>query len=436
MHVVFITPKFIPNHETGGAAIYNQVAIEYLIENRHQVTLIHFDSLQYNVLYPQAAAALQKMGVRVVSFTQPKAPERKKRMFYIPETADIFPHTRLSGEVTTFLNETQPDLVFAYGDGAMAPVMHLKDIPTIVQLGDPMHLIQLIRWQYDFFYGYPFGFNMDTLKWGLRMFNSLRLDMPSMLLYPRHLKSILKNIACSVTVCPQHIGRYEALTGKKCYFTPIPLTDSIGPDWDAKRRAVRVKKHERIKLLWVGKPANTENRYAVRFLVRELFPELIKVLSLENFELHIVGDDRNAPAELIRLAKKYPNVYIRGHVHDIDSEWLSADVYVVTNTTTVGARTRILSSFSGGNCVVAHVANTAGIPALKDGENILIGATGRDMAKQIYKAVQDENLRARLGREGRKVYETYYEKNVAAQFLVDIFQKTVEEFRRHKGQQA
>jgi glycosyltransferase involved in cell wall biosynthesis len=433
MHVVFITPKFIPNHETGGAAIYNQVAIEHLIETGHQATLIHFEALQHNALYPEAAMALTKMGVKIVSFSQPKVPKQKPRVISTPTTSDIFPHVLLEDEVIAFINQAKPDLIFAYGDGAMAPIRDLKNIPVIVQLGDPMHLIQLIRWRYDFFYGYPFGFNVDTLKWGLRFFNSLRFDMPSILSYPRHLKSILKNIACSVTVCPQHIERYETLTGRKCYFTPIPLTDSIGPNWEEKRKTVQLNKNEQIKLLWVGKPANTENRYAVRFLVRELFPELIKLIPPEQFELHIVGDDRNAPKELLQLAQKFSNIHIRGHVHDIDTEWISADVYLVTNTTTVGARTRILSSFSGGNCVVAHVANTAGIPALRDGENILIGRTGQEMAQQIYKAVQDESMRIRLGRAGRTVYETYYEKSVAAQFLVDIFQKTVDEFHQEKG---
>jgi glycosyltransferase involved in cell wall biosynthesis len=436
MHVVFITPKFIPNLETGGAAIYNQVAIEYLIENGHQVTLIHFDALQYNVIYPEAATVLENMGVRLVSFTQPVSHRVKEGFISQPTESDIFPHILLRDQVSSFLRESKPDLIFAYGDGAMAPVKDVSDIPVIVQLGDPMHLIQLIRWQYDYLYNYPFGFNMDTLKWGMRIFNSLRRDMPSMLFYPHHLKMILKNISCSVTVCPQHIERYEKLTGTNCYFTPIPLEDSIGPDWATKRKQIRAEKRSKVKLLWVGKPANTENRYAVRFLVRELFPELVKLIPLDSFELHVVGDDRNCPPELTQLAQKYPNLYIRGHVHDIDSEWLSADVYVVTNTTTVGARTRILSSFSGGNCVVAHIANTAGIPALKDGENILIGKNGREMAQQIYKAIQDNALREKLGKNGRQVYKTYYEKSVAAQFLMSIFQKTVEEFHLANGARA
>jgi len=91
MHVVFITPKFIPNLETGGAAIYNQVAIEYLIENGHQVTLIHFDALQHNKIYPEAASVLENMGVRLVSFTQPAAQGTKTGFIFNPTVSDISP---------------------------------------------------------------------------------------------------------------------------------------------------------------------------------------------------------------------------------------------------------------------------------------------------------------------------------------------------------
>ena len=49
-------------------------AISLLIEQQHQVTLVHFDSLQYNPLYPQAAENLTKLGVRVkLRPAQPRA---------------------------------------------------------------------------------------------------------------------------------------------------------------------------------------------------------------------------------------------------------------------------------------------------------------------------------------------------------------------------
>lgn len=433
MHVVFVTPKFIPNLETGGAAIYNYVAIKYLLEMGDQVTLIHFDALQHNDIYIDAALELQKNGVQLKSFEQPENSDIKSEYHLSAEMINSFPHILLANQVGAFIKNLKPDLIFAFGDGALAPLKNVDGIPIVVQLADPMHLIQLLRWQNDYLYGYPFGINIDTIKWPLRFVNSLYTNIPSIYSYPRLLKTLLAKVSCLVTVCPQHIDYYREFSKMECYFTPLPMIDTIGADWEQKRKVFQKRNGEKIKILWVGKPANTENRYAIRFLVHELFPELIKVMGLDTFELHIVGDDRNCPMELVRLSQKYQNIRIRGHVHDIDSENLGSDIYLVTNTTSLGIRTRIISAFAAGCCVVAHVANKVGIPSLRDGENILLGRNGREIAEQIYLAIQDQSLRYRLSKNGRIEFERSYEKSVAVKILFDIFKKTLKDYHTTKG---
>lgn len=429
MHIVIITPKFIPNKETGGAALYNFSLIHLLLKQKHRVTLIHFDCLKHNAIYPKAAKDLEDMGVKVISFATPM-PLSKIRWTY--QLEDSFPAIQLASQVVPFLQESKPDLVFCYGEDGFGATQGLTCIPLAVQLGDPIHLIRLIRWQYDIFWGYPFGFNLETIKWPWRLLYSGTETLPGVWSYPRNLQTLLKDVSLTVTVIPQQVDRYEQLTGKKCYFTPIPLPDTTGPDWEEKRRTVSVKKDGRAKILWVGKLGNTENRYAVSFFVRELYPELVKKLGKENFEVHFIGNSRNCPSELIRLAETEPHLYIRGHVPDIDYEFLSADVYLVTNTTTLGARTRIISSFSNGSCVVAHIANTIGIPALKHRENALIGRNAKEIADLVAEAILDPELRLCLGRNGRRVFEEQYQEDVSAQMLIDLFEKTIRAFSEQR----
>lgn len=422
MHVVFITPKFIPNEETGGAALYNLSLIRLLIEQQHQVTLVHFNCLQYNPLYPQAAENLTRLGVRVLSFPIP-AQSGKTGLSYRLE--DSFPALQLAPQVVTCVQELHPDIVFCYGENGLAAIHGLSGIPLAVQLGDPMHLIQLIRWQYDIFWGYPFGFNIETLKWPWRLLYSGIETLPRVWAYPRHLRTLLEKTALLVTVIPQQTEAYEKLSGKKCTFTPVPLPDTVGPDWESKRAAFSKNEKERARILWVGKLGNTENRYAVIFFVRQVYPELVKKLGKGKFEIHFVGNPKNCPPELTRLAQADPNIFICGHVPDIDAEFLSADVYLVTNTTTLGARTRILSSFSAGSCVVAHVANTVGVPALKHRENALIGHNASEIAELVAEALANPELRLQLGRNGRKVFESQYQMKKAAQRLIELFEETI-----------
>ncbi len=425
MHYVIITPKFIPNNQTGGAALYNLSLIQLLLKNGHRVTLIHFNCLEYNPIYPMAAEELRKLGVEIVSFSLPRQ-NKKKGIFY--QLEDNFPAIKVSGQVVPYLQGLQADLVFCYGEDGLGATRGLKRMPIAVQLGDPLHLIQLIRWEYDIFWGYPFGFNLATLKWPWRLFYSGSETLPRVWAYPRNLKILLKKTALMVSVIPQQTGRYEALTGMKCYFTPVPLPDTIGPEWEQKRQAVSRKPEERAKILWVGKLGNTENRYAVIFFVRQIYPQLVKKLGKGNFEVHFVGNSSNCPPELKRLTQQDPAIMIRGHVPDIDYEFLSSDVYLVTNTTTLGARTRILSSFSAGSCVVAHIANTAGVPALKHRENSLIGANAAELANLVVEALENPAMRFELGRNGRKVFETLYKMEVSAQQLVDLFEQTIQKF--------
>ena len=422
MHVVIITPKFIPNAETGGAALYNLSLIRQLLDQCHQVTLIHFDSLQYNPLYPQAAEDLSRLGVRVLSFRNP-LPDSHPRLFYRLE--DSFPTRRLAAQVVPVLQELHPDLIFCYGEDGLAATHGLNGIPVAVQLGDPMHLIQLIRWQYDIFWGYPFGINLETLKWPWRLLYSGMETLPRVWAYLRNLKTLLEKTSLLVTVIPQQVRRYEKLSGKKCHFTPVALPDTVGPNWESKRAAFSKVKKERAKILWVGKLGNTENRYAILFFVRQLYPEMVKKLGQGNFEVHFVGNPRNCPVELTRLAGANPQIIIHGHVPDIEAEFLSSDVYLVTNTTTLGARTRILSSFASGSCVVAHIANTVGVPALRHRENALIGRNAPEIAELIAEALANPELRLQLGRNGRKVFENQYQMKKAAQELVELFETTI-----------
>lgn len=429
MHIVLVTPKFIPNNQTGGAALYNASLIRLLISQQHRVTLIHFDSLQYNPLYVQAAEELKQLGVQIVSFPAPATPKKFGGVYRLKES---FPAINLAPKVVPFLQSIQPDLVFCYGEDGLGALTGLEGVPLAVQLGDPLHLIQLIRWQYDIFYAYPFGLNLETLKWPWRLFYSGMETLPRVWAYPRNLKTLLQNVSLLVTVIPQQTGRYEKLSGKPCHFTPVPLPDSVGPNWEEKRHAYATKEKRRAKILWVGKLGNTENRYAVSYFVRKVYPALVQKLGKENFEVHFIGNPRNCPAELNRLAQSEPYIYLRGHVPDIDAEFLSADIYLVTNTTTLGARTRILSSFSNGSCVVAHIANTAGVPALKHRQNALIGKNAKELAELTAEALADPTLRLRLGQNGRKVFESQYQLKVGAQYLADLFMQTISAYRQDK----
>ena len=59
----------------------------------------------------------------------------------------------------------------------------------------------------------------------------------------------------------------------------------------------------------------------------------------------------------------------------------------------------------------------AGIPELKNGENIVIADTPEDFAKNIVLLLKDKNLRQRISASGRKVVlENYTWSKIASKF--------------------
>ena len=96
----------------------------------------------------------------------------------------------------------------------------------------------------------------------------------------------------------------------------------------------------------------------------------------------------------------------------LTGEFLSADIVLVTVPAKTGPRSRIINAFSFGACVVAHCNNQIGLPELSHGDNILLGASGAEIAELVCLAAGNPDLRKRLGKAGRHTYEKSFSYNM------------------------
>jgi glycosyltransferase involved in cell wall biosynthesis len=97
-------------------------------------------------------------------------------------------------------------------------------------------------------------------------------------------------------------------------------------------------------------------------------------------------------------------------------------VLLVSTPVETGPRVRILSAFSYGCCVVAHEANRLGIPQLVHEENVLLSDTA-GLARETLRALADPELRARLGRRGRELYESDFTPEQAGTTIVQELER-------------
>lgn len=185
------------------------------------------------------------------------------------------------------------------------------------------------------------------------------------------------------------------------------------------------RRHAKPRLLMIGNLTGVATRLGFKLLGDSILPELERALGVDGFEVRVVGEGTLPPD--IRQKLDRPAINWVGRVDPPDSEFLGADVVLVTTPVELGMRVRIAVAFGYGCCVVAHVANATGIPEMQHDYNALIGRSGQELAEQTVRALKDESLQGALRRNARSTFEKYFDSDVAtipiANRLIDLARK-------------
>jgi len=190
------------------------------------------------------------------------------------------------------------------------------------------------------------------------------------------------------------------------------------PNWRELRTSR--EKEKPLKIIGsIGKLSGTANTHGLELLVNDLLPELRRVMQKGSFEIHILGAGSPHPA-IARLLSA-PEFRLRGFVDDIDDEILSSSIFLCLNNASeykVG-HTRYLHAWSLGSCVIAHRDAALSMPEMHHDKNSLLGGTIPEMAKLIAEAVENKELRDRIGAGG---YDTFRKFFVASHVVPKILQ--------------
>jgi glycosyltransferase involved in cell wall biosynthesis len=141
------------------------------------------------------------------------------------------------------------------------------------------------------------------------------------------------------------------------------------------------------------------NRDAVHYfhdriwpLVRESYPDLKWRLAGKN------------PEAVARFLRRDPRIEILGPVADAVVELARARVVIVPLRAGSGTRFKILEAWAAGRAVVSTMIGAEGLGAV-DGEQLLLADTPERFAEAVSALLDSAELRRRLGRAGRRLYE-------------------------------
>jgi glycosyltransferase involved in cell wall biosynthesis len=173
-------------------------------------------------------------------------------------------------------------------------------------------------------------------------------------------------------------------------------------------------------LQWVAVPQSTEvprivmsgnfeyhpNIDAVRFLVREIWPEVKK--RHPDLRLRLVGRNEEFIRHLLPAGPSAETgIELTGRVEDARAEIAQARIVVAPLRAGSGTRLKILEAWAAARCVIATPLAAEGLDA-RDGVNIAIEADAAAFAARISKLADDSADRAHLAAGGRRTFEDLY----------------------------
>lgn len=179
----------------------------------------------------------------------------------------------------------------------------------------------------------------------------------------------------------------------------------------------------RDSILFTGHYEIDANRDAVRWFVGSVWPRLRK--RHPHLKFHIVGP--GSADEFRTLARRDPSVIVAGEVNDLRPFLRSAKVFVCPVRLGSGLRVKVLEAMAAGLPVVTTTLGAEGIP-LHPGDTGFIADRTAMMAEYVDLLLTDEDLRVRMGQQGRELVAERF----AWERCIDLLEEVMAETLRQR----
>jgi glycosyltransferase involved in cell wall biosynthesis len=212
------------------------------------------------------------------------------------------------------------------------------------------------------------------------------------------------NIAVSE---PDRLTLERLVPGIRCAVVPN------GVDVDAFRPRPG---HRERGLVFVGESTWAPNRDALQYFCEAILPRIRADHGAT--PVRWVG---HASETMRREYRSRHGVELTGYMPDVRPHVQEAACYVVPLRVGGGTRLKILDAWAMGKAVVSTSIGCEGLAA-EDGRNILIRDDPGGFASAVCTVLQDDSLRRRLGREGRRTVEQQYSWDRIGESMLPLYE--------------
>jgi glycosyltransferase involved in cell wall biosynthesis len=246
------------------------------------------------------------------------------------------------------------------------------------------------------------GKQHDRLSWKNKMLSALRWRNQVSRFYAQ-----LRNCDVILEHAFQHAEQLKGMGFGNVHYLPHPL-----PTQPELKRS----KSDIVRVLIPGSLKGITSRLGFDFFFNELLIEFDRRRHeiRRPYRFRIVGHGE-LPGVYQDAIRSRADCDFGGFAKDMLKEYESSDIVLVNVPVPHGFRTRIAEAFSYGLCVIAHQANAEGMPELIDARNSLLSAKPEVLAQKLISAINDGDLRRKIGVAAKEDFESQLSMEIAAQ---------------------
>ena len=173
-------------------------------------------------------------------------------------------------------------------------------------------------------------------------------------------------------------------------------------------------------LIFVGTLNWYPNVEAVRFIANEIWPRLRDADSTVSVD--IVG--AHPPDDIVAVGRADSRFRVHGFVDEMLPMLDAAGVYVCPIRDGGGTKLKILDALSMSKAIIADPIACEGID-VTDGKDVIFASTPDAYVAEILRVLDDQELRARLGGNARKLAQEKYDYAAIGKQLAGLFEELV-----------
>lgn len=197
------------------------------------------------------------------------------------------------------------------------------------------------------------------------------------------------------------------------------------PDIQSSER-ISQSKGDLPSFLFLGNLVGLGSRSALHFMVRKLYPRLVRLWGCDGFRMLISGS-YNLPAWFSSLVKDKPEFHYIGFVDDLSELMSSCHAVIAPIDVPVGNRSRIVTAMSNKTLVIAHQNTALGNPDLVDGVTCWLASDADKFVARMKQSVEQPLEVATIICKARKVYDEKFHPEKSTSLLAGELTRVIEQ---------